>query len=105
MSKTIIVTGASGNLGQAVTEYFLAAGYNLIATVTSEEARKDLPQSANLQVEVVNLTNEEETGAFVERAIQQQAIDAALLLVGGFAMGNIASTSGADIKKQFSLNF
>jgi NAD(P)-dependent dehydrogenase (short-subunit alcohol dehydrogenase family) len=106
MSKTIIITGANGNLGTAVTNHFLAEGYNIIATVVSEEAKKDLPSSEHLQVEVVNLTNEEETAAFIEKSIQQhQTIDAALLLVGGFAMGNIEKTTGTDIKKQFSLNF
>src|SRR5439155_6301298 len=32
-------------------------------------------------------------------------IDAAMMLVGGFAMGDIAATSGEDLKKQFTLNF
>lgn len=106
MSKTVIITGANGNLGTAVTRYFLNEGYNIVATVASEGSRKDLPHSENLQVEVVNLTNEEETSAFVEKAINQhQTIDAALLLVGGFAMGNIEATTSTDIKKQFSLNF
>ena len=106
MSKTIIITGANGNLGTAVTNHLLKEGYNIVATVHSEEARKDLPKSENLQVEVVNLTNEEETAAFIERAIHAHGqIDAALLLVGGFAMGNVEVTTGADIKKQLSLNF
>ena len=106
MSKTIIITGANGNLGTAVTGYFLQQGYKIIATVSSNEARKNLPQTENLQVEAVNLTNEEETSAFVERVIEQHTkVDSVLLLVGGFAMGNIATTSAGDIKKQISLNF
>lgn len=106
MSKIIIITGANGNLGTAVTNHFLNEGYKIIATVISDEARKDLPESENLQVDVVNLTNEEETKAFVEKAISDhRTIDAALLLVGGFAMGNIEATSASDIKKQLSLNF
>jgi NAD(P)-dependent dehydrogenase (short-subunit alcohol dehydrogenase family) len=106
MSKTIIITGANGNLGTAVTNHFLNEGYNIIATVVSDEARKDLPQSLNLQVEVVNLTSEEETAAFVQKAIaQHKQIDGALLLVGGFAAGNIEATAASVIKKQLSLNF
>ncbi len=31
--KTAIVTGASGNMGQAVVKKFLAEGYNVISTV------------------------------------------------------------------------
>lgn len=106
MSRTVIITGANGNLGTAVTNYFLQQAYQIIATVSSDEGRKDLPETDNLQVQVVNLAIEAETTAFVERVIEQRAkIDGALLLVGGFAMGNIATTSAEDIKKQLSLNF
>ena len=106
MSKTVIITGATGNLGTAVTKKFLAEGYTLIATVTSEEAKKDLPQSDKLHAETVNLTDENETENFVQRSLEQhKRIDAALLLVGGFATGAIGATKSSDIKKQLALNF
>src|SRR5215218_9701929 len=104
--KTVIITGANGNLGTAVTTHFLEKGYRAVATVVNEQAKGDLPAHANLLVEVVNLTNESETASFVTNVIANHSqVDAALLLVGGFAMGNIKSTSGKDIKKQLSLNF
>jgi NAD(P)-dependent dehydrogenase (short-subunit alcohol dehydrogenase family) len=106
MNKTIIITGANGNLGRAVTQCFLDKGYTVIATVPSEEGRQDFSQRENQQVEVVDLTNEKETAAFVERTIHTyRQVDAALLLVGGFATGTINNTTGSDIKKQLSLNF
>ena len=37
--------------------------------------------------------------------LKYKSIDAALLLVGGFAAGNISVATGDDIKKQLSLNF
>ena len=104
--KTVIITGANGNLGSAVTNIFLSKNYRVIATIRKEEDRKELPQNENLQVEILDLTNEEETDKFVLKIIDQhKKIDGALLLVGGFAMGNIAATKSEDIKKQFSLNF
>src|SRR5215218_7953384 len=104
--KTVIITGANGNLGTAVTNSFLEKGYYIIATVVNEAAKGDLPVHENLQVEVVNLTNEAETESFVHNVITKyNQVDAALLLVGGFAMGTIKSTSGEDIKKQLTLNF
>src|SRR5215218_8913801 len=104
--KTIIITGANGNLGTAVTNVFLSKGYKVIATVHDDNAKKDLAPNERLHIEVIDLTNEEATGAFVQRTIQQhQKIDGALLLVGGFAMGNIKETGSIDIKKQLSLNF
>lgn len=104
--KTVIITGANGNLGSAVTTKFLDAGYAVVATVANDSMKNDMPVHKNLHVEVVNLINESEATLFVENAIQKyQQVHAALMLVGGFAMGNIASTSTADLEKQFSLNF
>lgn len=104
--KTIIITGANGNLGTAVTNNFLLKGYRVIATVRVPEDLKELPQNQNLQAEVLDLMNEAETETFVKKIIDQhQTIDGALLLVGGFAVGSISTTKSVDIKKQISLNF
>lgn len=104
--KTVIITGANGNLGSAVTNTFLSKGYKVVATVINEDAKKDFAPNENLQIEVVNLTNEEETESFLGSTIEKyKTIDAALLLVGGFAMGNIYQTKSDDIKKQITLNF
>ncbi|MFI5193081.1 MAG: SDR family NAD(P)-dependent oxidoreductase [Chitinophagales bacterium] len=104
--KTVIVTGANGNLGMAVTRNLLSQGYRVIATVAGEAERKDFDSSDLLDVRVVNLMKEEETHAFAQACIGKYGkIDAALLLVGGFTAGNIAATSGADLRKQFALNF
>lgn len=106
MMKTVIITGANGNLGTAVTKNFLSKNYKVIATVRKEEDLKELPQHQNLQVEVLDLTNEEKAEAFVHKIIQQyKTIDGALLLVGGFAAGDVNVTKSEDIKKQISLNF
>jgi NAD(P)-dependent dehydrogenase (short-subunit alcohol dehydrogenase family) len=104
--KTVIITGANGNLGSAVTGTFLARGYKVIATVFTEDAKKDLPRNENLHVELVNLSSETETASFVQNSIEKhKQIDSVLLLVGGFAQGNINLTSTDDIKRQLSLNF
>lgn len=104
--KTVIITGANGGLGTAVTKSFLSKGYKVIATIRKEEDRNELPQNKNLEVEVIDLTREEETEQFIKKIIDQhQTIDGALLLVGGFAMGDIAATKSGDIKKQINLNF
>lgn len=104
--KTVVITGANGNLGSAVTTTFLSKGYKVVATVVNEDAKKDLGQNENLQLEVVNLANEAETASFVHRIIEKyQTIDAALLLAGGFAMGTVDQTGSEDITRQISLNF
>jgi NAD(P)-dependent dehydrogenase (short-subunit alcohol dehydrogenase family) len=104
--RTVIITGANGNLGLAVTQKLLERGYRVIATVINEEGKSDLPADPNLEVEVVNLVDENEVAGFVSRCIEKhRQVDAALLLVGGFAAGNIALASGQDIDWQVSLNF
>jgi NAD(P)-dependent dehydrogenase (short-subunit alcohol dehydrogenase family) len=104
--KTILITGAGGNLGTAVTKEFLKKDYRVLVTVSNERARMDYQPHPNLDISVVNLANENETYAFIQGIIQQyHVIDAGLLLVGGFAMGPIAETSGEDLHKQIALNF
>jgi NAD(P)-dependent dehydrogenase (short-subunit alcohol dehydrogenase family) len=104
--KTVIITGGSGNLGTAVTKEFLNKNYRVLATVSKETARSDFQQHPNLEISVVDLTSEKETNDFVQKSIQKFGIiDAALLLVGGFAMGGIAETTGDDLQKQITLNF
>ena len=102
--KTVIVTGASGNLGQAVVQKFLTEGITVIGTILhNDTVTMDDPK---LEKVIVDLTDEEKSRQFVENVVAMHgSIDAAVLTVGGFAMGNIAETKTADIIKQYKLNF
>ena len=103
--KTVIITGANGNLGIAVTSIFLSKGYRVVATVHNREDLKELPQNQNLQAEVLDLSNEGEAEKFVHNIIDRhQTIEGALLLVGGFAAGNIASTKSKYIQPILNLS-
>ena len=104
--NTVIVTGANGNLGSAVTSKFLQKGYRVVATVSNEGAIDSIIKHPNMDVYAVDLTNEEGASAFANNVINKyQSVEAALLLVGGFAVGGIESTTGSDLKKQYALNF
>lgn len=104
--KTIIITGANGNLGTATVQKFLGEGYKVIAVDASNNHLDFAKENNNFFFHTVNLSNEDETAAFVNKAVSDhKKIDGALMLVGGFAMGDVASTKAEDIKKQFSLNF
>lgn len=104
--KTVIITGANGNLGTAVTRFFLDKDYQVIATVANEAMKAGLTVAPQLDVHVVDLADETAAANFIKLVIDQyHSIDAALLLVGGFAMGSVADTSSADIDQQVSLNF
>lgn len=104
--KVVIITGANGNLGSAVTRTCLAKGYRVIATVLKENMKDSIEKADNLEVHAVDLGNEEDAGVFIANAIEKyNRIDAILMLVGGFAAGDINSATGADIRQQFALNF
>ena len=104
--KNVIITGANGNLGTAVTKTFVDKGYNVIATVAEHKMSKDIALHDNIHVNVVNLEHEDEASAFVEKAIKENGqIDSALLLAGGFAGSNISKTSIGDVHAQIALNF
>lgn len=106
MSKIAIVTGSSGNLGQEVVRKFIAEGYKVIGTVIpNDPVTMDFPVESFEKV-VVDLMSEESSSQFIQSVIEKhKSIDAAILTVGGFAMGKIADTKAADIYKQYHLNF
>src|ERR1700710_299628 len=104
--KTIIITGANGNLGTAAVKKFLDEGYTVIAVDGKNDHLDFAKGNDNLEFHSINLSNENETETFVKSVITNHGkVDGALMLVGGFAMGNITSTPGSDLQKQFSLNF
>jgi NAD(P)-dependent dehydrogenase (short-subunit alcohol dehydrogenase family) len=103
--KTVIITGASGNLGKACVEKFLAEGYKVIAAIPPGH---ELGFQVLGEVEIynANLSDEAAVNEVVSRIIaKHNTIDAALLLVGGYTYGGINETDGATLNKMFSLNF
>ena len=104
--KTAIVTGASGNLGQAVVKKFIDEGYKVIGTIIpNDPVPLDFPAD-KFEKFVVDLMNEDDSAKFVTDVISKYgSVDAAVLTVGGFAMGSVAETKTSDINKQYKLNF
>jgi NAD(P)-dependent dehydrogenase (short-subunit alcohol dehydrogenase family) len=104
--KTVIVTGASGNLGQVVVKKFLSEGFKVIGTIIPNDPSVMNVNDPNFEAIVVDLMNEDEAEKFVQSVAEKnKIIDAAVLTVGGFAMGSIAETKMIDILKQHKLNF
>lgn len=102
---TLIVTGANGNLGPTVVNRLLKDGYNLNATI-GHLGGASLPLDKRLEISQVDLMNEEESRLFVEDVIVKYPdLQGAVLLVGGFAMGNIKELKNSDLDKMIRLNF
>ena len=98
--KTIIVTGANGDLGAATVRKLLEEDYKVIA-VDSDNKHLDFAfNNAYFGFHAVNLTDEKETVDFINSAIARYGIiDAAVMLVGGFAIGRMEDTATADLIK------
>lgn len=104
--KNIIVTGANGNLGVAVVKRILADGNRVIAVGSSGNTLGFAKDNSNFELHDIDLTKHEEAWTFSETVIEKYGqIDGAALLVGGFAMGNIADMQYEDMEKMIRLNF
>lgn len=104
--STIIITGANGGLGTAVTEKFLSAGYRVIGASHSERKSEYAGSHPMYEHHVVNVAAEAEAQKFIDEVISRhKTVSGALLLVGGFQPGKIEKTTGADLKHMFAQNF
>ncbi|MCF8302992.1 MAG: SDR family NAD(P)-dependent oxidoreductase [Bacteroidales bacterium] len=101
MNKAILVTGADGNLGKAVTRKFLDEGYKVIGFIHPTSS-PDFMESPNLEIHQLDLMDEEKTFSGIEHI---DTIEGAVLTVGGFGMGSLEKTSLSDVNKMYKLNF
>ena len=104
--KIALVTGSSGNMGQAVVKKFIDSGYYVTGTIIpGDTIPLDFPNDKFEKV-VVDLLDEDDSQKFIDTTLAKHGrIDAAILTVGGFALGKIAETKTADINRQYKLNF
>lgn len=106
MSKTILITGASGNLGRATVDRFLSEGHKLIVTVSPGKSLGFHEDHHQIEIHNVDLMDEPGVEGLVNTVTNTYGtIDAGLLLVGGYAGGGILDTPGSTMKKMYSLNF
>lgn len=106
MAKTVLITGANGGLGTAVVKKFLDEQYKVIGVDHSGSHLGFASDHPQFELHAVDLSDEAASDTFAKEAISlYKQIDGALLLVGGFAMGDIAATDGAALKKMFAMNF
>ena len=105
-SKVAVVTGASGNMGQAVVRKFLTEGYTVVATIVPNDPVQIDITDPKFEAVIVNLMDEDNSQQFVQSVLKKHgSVDVAVLTVGGFAMGSVAETKTADVMKQYKLNF
>lgn len=106
MNKVAVVTGATGNLGQAVVKKFLTEGYIVVGTTTNAKSESANSDHEKFELVEVDLADTGSATNFISHIIDRHGrIDVTVLTAGGFAMGTIADTSSREIQKQVQLNF
>ena len=106
MQKTVLITGANGNLGVAVVKHFLGNNWRVIAVDNKNDHLEFASSNELFKWHTVNVADEKTATDFITAIITQYGqIDAAALLVGGFAMGNLEKTDLAQIREMTTLNF
>jgi NAD(P)-dependent dehydrogenase (short-subunit alcohol dehydrogenase family) len=102
--KTVLITGASGGLGQDVVAYLHEQGYQITAVIGSDKHLSLFDQLPNVQTKVVDVLDENRVTDFIDET-QSVEFQAAIVLVGGFAMGSIQETDTALLQKMIGINF
>lgn len=103
-NKVVLVSGASGNLGSAVVDFFLLQKAKVIGLV--HRASKNENERDNYEEKVVDLLDENATDTCVKDVIEKYGqVHVAVLTAGGFKGGNIANSSTTELRRLYSLNF
>jgi len=103
LDKVVLITGATGGLGTAVTDAFLNAGAR-IAGVSRKGGPPDTDTSITVQAELSTLDGAKAAAAAITE--RWGRIDALVHLVGGFAGGaSIAETDDATFERMLDMNF
>jgi NAD(P)-dependent dehydrogenase (short-subunit alcohol dehydrogenase family) len=107
MTATVLITGASGGLGGAVTEAFLADGWRVVAASRSAPPQDATVTADRLQVIEADLDEPADVAATVAAATQDPGapLRALVNLVGGFTIGGrVHETPVEDLERQLALN-
>ncbi len=103
--RTVFISGSTGNLGKAIVKRFLNAGDKVYGTLLPEESLPEGMFNERFVPVTVDLNKEASTELAINNILSKQgSIDIAVLTAGGYAMGDIASTSSQNLIDQFNLN-
>ncbi len=102
-NRTVLISGANGGLGRAVTEAFLQAGAMVAGVYRSGPPPVEHERFFGVEAD---LSAPESASAAVERARTRTGrVDALIHLVGGFAGGKpVAETDDATWKRMLDMN-
>jgi NAD(P)-dependent dehydrogenase (short-subunit alcohol dehydrogenase family) len=111
IGRVAVVTGGAGALGGAISRRFLAAGATVcvpyVVPPEVERLRTETPADhlPRLHTEPADVLDEEALGVFLKHVRERyRRLDVLVNVVGGFAGGDLASTSLAEWQRMLDLN-
>jgi NAD(P)-dependent dehydrogenase (short-subunit alcohol dehydrogenase family) len=100
----VLISGVNGNMGSAIADQLTSQGKTVFGLYANQELlEKDNRSFLKHTADLMNPDAAEQSVNEMLKATK--TIDAAVLTVGGFAMGSIKDTSIDDIHQQIKLNF
>jgi NAD(P)-dependent dehydrogenase (short-subunit alcohol dehydrogenase family) len=103
--KTVLITGCSTGIGRATAELFQRNGWQVVATMRSPEAGKELAELEDVLVTALDVTKEGSIRAAVAGAVERFGkIDVLVNNAGYGAYGVLEATSIESMRLQYETN-
>ena len=103
MSRVVLITGASGGLGSAVTQEFLSNGDRVVGV--SRSIKQGEFKGDNFFAHAADITQAEKVKEMVATVVQRyRAIDVLVHVMGGFAAGAVHETDDATWVRMRDMN-
>jgi NAD(P)-dependent dehydrogenase (short-subunit alcohol dehydrogenase family) len=108
-NSTVLVTGATGNMGPYVTDALVDSGADVVGTYVTETEREAVEENAEYADAVsyhqVDLTDQAAVDAFAETVADEHgSVDHIVGLAGGFSMGSVSDTDGDAFQAALNLH-
>ncbi|MCG7205366.1 SDR family NAD(P)-dependent oxidoreductase [Streptomyces arenae] len=106
MSKTVLITGTSTGMGEALTSEYVARGWNVAATMrTLAKAPASFAELPNVLVTRLDVTDPASIEAAVKETIDRfGAIDAVVNAAGYGQIGTVEEVSAEELRAQYETN-
>jgi NADP-dependent 3-hydroxy acid dehydrogenase YdfG len=105
MTKTILITGASSGIGKTTAKYFLAQGWNVIATMRTPEKETELTNSHKCLITKLDVLDIKSIENAIQDGVNKFGTIDVFVNNAGFAVGGPFETSAREqVAKQFDVN-